>query len=226
MPLVFGLLVVFNAVFLAWQFFEQQNKAQAPIMVVEDQQGQRLQMVSERSDLVAVVATATQQTQDANPFPKTSVEDTSSCYRVGPFVSNSMLKQVKAAFEKGGFDVKTLSMTNNSVNHWVYIPPLSSADKAQTVLAELQKAGISAAIVTDSQLANAISLGNFDTAESADALRGRLMDLGYRAETKATQSNHDEQWLLLLNAGDVAKVQAARILAGSPSIRRETTSCP
>lgn len=225
MPLVFGLLVVFNAVFLAWQFFEQQNRAQAPITVVEDQQGTRLQLVSERSDLAAVVTAAANASEEAAPFAKTTVADSATCYRVGPFVDHSMLKQVKAAFEKSGFDIKVISMTNNGVNHWVYIPPLSSPDKAQAVLAELQKAGVSATVVTDSQLANAISLGNFASAESADALRARLMDLGYRAETRATQLNRDESWLLLLNAGDVAKVQADRILAGSPKIRRETAPC-
>ena len=225
MPLVFGLLVVFNAVFLAWQFFEQQNRAQSPILVIADQQEPRLQLVSERSDLVAAVATA-DKIEDASSPVKAMTENTSDCYRIGPINSGSMLKQVKAAFEKSGFDVKVQTTSGHSINHWVYIPPLSSVDKAQLVLAELQKAGISAALVTDTALANAISLGNFSSAESADALRGRLMDLGYRAETKVTQSTHDEKWLLLLNAGDVAKVQADRILAGSPSIKRETTSCP
>ena len=107
----------------------------------------------------------------------------------------------------------------------VYIPPLNSAEKARSVAVELQKKGIEGDVVTEAQFANAISLGNVASTEAADALKARLLDVGFRAESKAMSSDSEEDWLLLLNIGTVAKAQIDRILVGSPRIRREPASC-
>jgi cell division septation protein DedD len=222
MPLVFGLLVVFNAVFLAWQFFEQQNRGQGIVVVVEEQEGKTLQLLSERSDLVATEKTVT--TEQNTPFVK--VRDDLACYRVGPILDQDMLKQIRAIFEKSGFDVKVTSMNSTSAKYLIYIPPLATAEKAQLVLAELQKNGVDGTVVTDTQLANAISLGTVTSLDKAEALKSRLMALGYRAESQATFASHDQQWLVLNNVGSVAKTQIDRIITGSPQIRRETASCP
>ena len=104
MPLVFGLLVVFNAVFLAWQFFEQQNRGQGIVVVVEEQEGKPLQLLSERTDLVA---TDTPEATNQNT-PTVKMRDDLACYRGGPILDQDMLKQVRAIFEKSGFDVKVL----------------------------------------------------------------------------------------------------------------------
>ncbi len=223
MPLVFGLLVVFNAVFLAWQFFEQQNRAQNSIVVVEEQQGKRIQLLAERADLLATLNPSAE-TSDESVFPQMK-EDQTSCYRVGPFIDSGLVKQVRKTFEKSGFDVKVVTINSESSRYWVYIPPLNSAEKAQVVLAELQKGGVDGSVVTDPQFANAISLGNVASLDAAEALKTRLMDLGFRAESKSISSTRDEQWLLLLNIGNVAKTQVDRILVGSPKIRREAAPC-
>jgi hypothetical protein len=144
---------------------------------------------------------------------------------VGPFLESSLVKQVRKTFEKSGFDVKVVTINNESSKYWVYIPPLNSAEKAQLVVAELQKGGVDGTIVTDPQFANAISLGNVPNLEAAEALKTRLMDLGFRAESKGMSSSRDEQWLLLLSIGNVAKTQVDRILVGSPKIRRENAPC-
>ncbi|PTQ89912.1 SPOR domain-containing protein [Agitococcus lubricus] len=225
MPLVFGLLVVFNAVFLAWQFFEQQNRSQTPVVITDEQQGQRLQLLTERADLKKEESSDTQESATATTA-STPKQNSPSCLRVGPFVNQSMLKHVKATFEKSGFDVKQISLHNQSTNYFVYIPPVSNLDKAQMILADLQKAGISATIVTESNLANAIAIDTVQSSEDADKLKKRVMDLGYRAEARTSVSNQEEQWLLLLQAGDVARAQADRLLVGSPKIRRESVSCP
>ena len=112
------------------------------------------------------------------------------------------------------------------IPYLVYIPPLASAEKAQSVLAELQKSGVDGSVVTDTQLANAISLGTVSSLDKAEALKSSLGALGYRVESQSTFSAHDEQWLLLTNVGSVAKTQIDRIITGSPQIRRETASCP
>jgi cell division septation protein DedD len=222
MPLVFGLLVVFNAVFLAWQFFEQQNHGQGTIVVVEEQEGKSLQLLTERTDLVRVENTTTAESSGTTNVK--SQEDL-ACYRVGPILDNDMLKQVRAIFEKSGFDIKVTTTNGSNDKYWVYIPPLATSEKAQAVLAELQKHDVDGAVVTDAQLANAISLGTVNSSDKADAIKSKLMALGYRAESKTTSTSRDEQWLLLNNVGTVGTAQIDRILVGSPQIRRERTSC-
>ena len=222
MPLVFGLLVVFNAVFLAWQFFEQQNHGQGTIVIVEEQEGKSLQLLAERADLVRVENTMTSESSNTT---HTKSQEELVCYRVGPILDNDMLKQVRAIFEKSGFDIKVTTTNGSNDKYWVYIPPLATSEKAQAVLAELQKHDVDGAVVTDAQLANAISLGTVNSSDKADAIKSKLMALGYRAESKTTSTSRDEQWLLLNNVGTVGTAQIDRILVGSPQIRRERTSC-
>jgi hypothetical protein len=222
MPLVFGLLVVFNAVFLAWQFFEQQNHGQGTIIVVEEQEGKSLQLLVERADLVRVENTMTTESSDTT---HAKAQEDLACYRVGPILDSDMLRQVRAIFEKSGFDIKVTTASGKSDKYWVYIPPLASSEKSQAVLAELQKHDVDGAMVTDAQLANAISLGTVNSSEKAEAIKSKLMALGYRAESKTTTTSRDEQWLLLNNVGTVGTAQIDRILVGSPQIRRERTSC-
>lgn len=222
MPLVFGLLVVFNAVFLAWQFFEQQNHGQGTIVVVEEQEGKSLQLLTERPDLVRVENTTT--TESSSTMNVKSQDDL-ACYRVGPILDSDMLRQVRAIFEKSGFDVKVTTTNGSNDKYWVFIPPLATSEKAQAVLAELQKYDVDGAVVTDAQLANAISLGTVNSSDKAEAIKSKMMALGYRVESKITTSSHEEQWLLLNNVGTVGTAQMDRILVGSPQIRREKTSC-
>lgn len=222
MPLVFGLLVVFNAVFLAWQFFEQQNHGQGTIAVVVEQEGKTLQLLAERTDLV-VIDKATPNTSNGIASVKTN--DDMACYRIGPILDSDMLKQVRAIFEKSGFDIKVSSVSGSSDKYWLYIPPLSTADKAQSVLADLQKSGVDGAVVTDAQYANAISLGTVSSLDKVESMKSRLVSLGYRAEYKSTSTARDEQWILIKDVGTVGKSQIDRILVGSPQIRSEITPC-
>ncbi len=222
MPLVFGLLVVFNAVFLAWQFFEQQNHNQGIVVVVAEQEGKTLQLLAERTDLVAMDK---EKPISSNTIARVKVNDDLSCYRIGPILDGDMLRQVRAIFEKSGFDIKVSSVSGISDKYWLYIPPLSTVAKAQSVLADLQKSGIDGAVVTDAPYANAISLGTVSSPDKVDATKNRLLALGYRVESKATSTSRDEQWILIKDVGAVGKSQIDRILVGSPQIKRDAIPC-
>lgn len=221
MPLVFALLVILNAVFLAWQFFEQQNGAQHTSAVVENIAGKKLQLLSERPDLQSKATEG-----DAAPVTARVEVDAGVCYRVGPFTDQDLLLQLRTAFTNTGFRVKDEELTEDSSNYWVYIPPLTNPDKAEQLLQDLHSRGIDASLVTDSQFANAISLGRFSDQESADSLKMRLVDMGFRAESRMTPMVKRQHWLKISSTrGGDAKAQVSRLLAGNPQLRREPASC-
>jgi hypothetical protein len=224
MPLVFGLLVVLNAVFLAWQFFEQQNSGQNTIAIVDKQEGKKIDLLSERPDIV----------QNAKEIESVGVVDESkraktvddrACYRIGPLLDSDMARQVKSIFEKGGFEVSLSSSSSGGSKYWLYIPPLATNDKAAAIANELQKQGIDASVVTEAQMANAISLGTVGDYDQAQALKTRVGELGYRADMKTTLVTRKEQWLLVRNVYAAGEKQIERILAGSSQLEREKVDC-
>ena len=227
MPLVFGLLVVLNAVFLAWQFFEQQNRGQNTIEIVDKQEGKAIQLLSERPDVIqSAKEVESTGIVDDSQSAKIAMRDQAACYRVGPLLDDDMARQLKATFEKGGFDVTLSSNSTGGSKYWLYIPPVASNDRAESIAQELQKQGIDASVVTESQMANAISLGTVSDYDQADAIKQRVAALGYRADMKTTFATRKEQWLILNNVYAAGKTQIDRMLSGSPQLQREKTNCP
>lgn len=226
MPLVFGLLVVLNAVFLAWQFFEQQNRGQNTIVIVEQQEGKAIQLLAERPDLTQggeeVEASGI---VDEAGQSKIKLKDTAACYRIGPLLDPDMARQVRAVFEKGGFDVAVTSASSGSSKYLLYIPPVSSAEKAESIAKDLQKQGINALVITESSMANGISLGTVGDYDEAESIKAQVAALGYRVDTKTTLANRQEQWLIVSNVYSAGKTQIDRLLAGSPQLHREKVDC-
>jgi hypothetical protein len=145
MPLVFGLLVVLNAVFLAWQFFEQQNHGQGTIVIVEKQEGKTLDLLSERPDIVQN-AKEVESVGIVDENKRAKAVDDRACYRIGPLLDNDMARQIKATFEKGGFDVSLSASSSGGSKYWLYIPSLATSDRATVIARELQKQGIDASV--------------------------------------------------------------------------------
>ena len=220
MPLVFGLLVVLNAVFLAWQFFEQQNHGQNAIAVVEKQEGKTLDLLSERPDIVQN-AKEVESVGIVDENKRAKAVDDRACYRIGPLLDNDMARQIKATFEKGGFDVSLSASSSGGSKYWLYIPSLATSDRATVIARELQKQGIDASVVTEAQMANAISLGTVADYDQAQALKARVAELGYRADMKTTLVTRKEQWLLVKNVYAAGEKQIERILVGSSQLERQ-----
>ena len=149
MPLVFGLLVVLNAVFLAWQFFDQQNRGQNTIVVMEQQEGTAIQLVAERPDIAQSPAEVEASgLSEEHGQTKVKLQDTASCYRIGPLLDPDMARQIRSTFEKGGFDVSLSSSSSGGSKYFLYIPPVSTSEKAESIIKELQKQGINASLIS------------------------------------------------------------------------------
>lgn len=226
MPLVFGLLVVLNAVFLAWQFFEQQNRGQNTVVIMEQQEGKSIQLLMERSDLTQGGAEVEASgIVDEAGQSKIKLQDTAACYRIGPLLDPDMARQVLGVFEKGGFDVALTSASTGGSKYLLYIPPVSSVEKAESIAKDLQKQGINASVITENSMANGISLGTMGDYDEAESIKAQVAALGYRVDTKTTLTNRQEQWLIVSNVYSAGKTQIDRLLAGSPQLHREKADC-
>jgi len=226
MPLVFGLLVVLNAVFLAWQFFDQQNRGQNTIVVMEQQEGTAIQLVAERPDIAQSPAEVEASgLSEEHGQTKVKLQDTAACYRIGPLLDPDMARQIRSTFEKGGFDVSLSSSSSGGSKYFLYIPPVSTSEKAESIIKELQKQGINASLITESSMANGISLGTVGDYDQAESIKAQVAALGYRADSKTALVTRNEQWLIVSNVYTAGKTQIDRILAGSQQLQKEKVSC-
>ena len=221
MPLIFGLLVILNAVFLAWQFFQHQNSSDS--LPQQPALGKPLQLLSQSGVASEGNAASSNSADEAAPKPA-QVGAGSSCFRVGPVTNPDLLPQLEAAFSNAGLTVKVEDLTQENTRFWVYIPPLVSLSKANDMEADLRAKGYRAEVVADGQFANAVSLGEFQDQDKADQLRDRLLAGGFQAETHKSPIVKRQQWLKISSTAAVSKGQIDKVIAGS-GMRRESAPC-
>lgn len=222
MPLIFGLLVILNAVFLAWQFFQHQNSSDT--LPQQPALGKPLQLLSQSGGTAG----------DDNAAPSDKADDAvpklaqagsgSSCFRVGPVTNPDLVPQLQAAFTNAGLTVKVEDLTQENTKFWVYIPPLVSLSKANALEVDLRAKGYRAEVVADGQFANAVSLGEFQDQEKADQLRDRLLAGGFQAETHKSPVVKRQQWLKVSSNAAISRGQIDKVIAGS-GMRREPAPC-
>lgn len=222
MPLIFGLLVILNAVFLAWQFFLHQNNSD-PAHIELDKNAKSLQLLSE-TGVQTPVGDARDNTAKSDDQPVLRSSGGVQCLRVGPVTSPEQLSQLQGAFSNLGFGVKAEDLTQENTSFWVFIPPQVSGAKAESIKSELKARGYHADLVTDGQYANAVSLGEFSDRDKADTLKDRLVSAGFPAETRKSPIIKRQQWLRVTLPGPSARAQVDRVIAGS-NMRKEPAPC-
>lgn len=105
------------------------------------------------------------------------------CLSVGPFQDSA---DVDAVISSLGDNVITSSMSESeepvSADNWVLIPSLGSRKEALKMLKVLQANKIDSYLVTEGVHSNAISLGLFKKASSAQGVLSKMRSAGYEAE--------------------------------------------
>ncbi|MEX0732204.1 MAG: SPOR domain-containing protein [Aquisalimonadaceae bacterium] len=72
-----------------------------------------------------------------------------------------------------------------SIGYWVYLPPRSSLEDARRDMSRLQEAGVSdVALVSESGMSNAVSLGVYGSRERAERRRIFIENLGFPARAE------------------------------------------
>ena len=211
---IFYSLLVVNLVYLGVQLTKNLAPREAVSLRVPTQSvgGERLVLLSERS----------QPTRDGARRPEAG----SLCAVVGPWESRDAAHagavQLKAAGLPGR--VRALTIQKDRLN-WVYLPPYADRDRALRVLHELQDHGVDSFVVKDGEDANAISLGYFSSAESAEGLRVKMRNAGYPAFVRETSRAVTEYWVYLADQKPEEKPELNIFLQANQSLKLDWVAC-
>lgn len=211
---IFYSLFVINLVYLGLQFTKSVTE---PARVT----GLQLPSVDSGAPLMLL---------SEQPQPRRStrqqVASGSLCPVIGPWESEDAARagavQLKAAGI--GASVKSLAVEKDRLS-WVYLPPYGDREKALLVLQELQDRGVDSFIVKEGEDANAISLGYFSSAESAEGLRVKMRNAGYPAFVRETSRTVTEYWAYLVDNSAVERQEVKVFLEANQSLKLDRVSC-
>ncbi len=211
---IFYSLLVINLVYAGFQLVKSlaPEPASLNLPIPKPAGGERLQLLAEQ------------------PQPQSrrgpGVSGGSLCPVVGPWRTREKAKagavQLKAIGLSGR--VRGLSVQKDRLN-WVYLPPYGDRERALRVLHELQNHGVDSFIVKDGEDANAISLGYFSSAESAEGLRVKMQNAGYPAFVRETSRDVTEYWVYLSDSQAEDRPDLKVFLEANQSLSLDRVSC-
>lgn len=211
---VFYSLIVVNLVYLGWQLaVGGLVPPEAAPLVSAIGMGKPLQLLSE-----------------APQPPRGDREERAApqgplCPVIGPWSDREGAWRARIQLEAAGLSarIRAVSVLKDRLN-WVYLPSYGSQERALEVLGELQSQGADSFLVKEGEDANAISLGYFSSADSAEGLRVKMRNLGYPARVKETSRPVTEYWLYLPRT--LAEAPALDdFLVGNPEVTRDRALC-
>lgn len=210
---VFYSLVVANVVYLGWQVVMGNLISTEPVpRAPAVEAGRPLKLLSE----------APQAPLSARASP---AEHQGLCLVLGPWPDRDDAQRGRVQLAAAGVPatIRAVSVRKDHLN-WVYLPSYRSRDRALAVLGELQSRGVDSFVVKEGEDANAISLGYFSNADSAEGLRVKMRNAGYPAFVRETARSVTEYWLYLPDAAaDAAALDD--FLVGNPEVEQDRAAC-
>lgn len=210
---VFCSLVVANVVYLGWQIVMGNLVSAGPVPRAPAMEaGTPLQLLSEAP-------------QAPLAERATSTVSHGLCLVLGPWPDSDDAQRARVQLAAAGMSatVRAVSVRKDHLN-WVYLPAYRSRDRALAVLGELQSRGVDSFVVKEGEDANAISLGYFSNADSAEGLRVKMRNAGYPAFVRETAKPVTEYWLYLPDAAAGAAA-LDDFLVGNPEVEQDRAAC-
>lgn len=215
---VFYSLLILNLVYLVWSLVDAGAPAMDPVREVQSGPSapEKLTLLREARESGELEVSRGQLT------PRQRL-----CPVVGPWNeragAESALKTLRSAGYRGR--VHDVDVEKERL-HWVYLPPFESREKALEMLRELQSRGVDSFVVSEGDDRNAISLGYFSSADSAEGLRLKMNNAGYPAEIRQTARKVTEYWVYLdsRSIGDDGDA-LRRFIAERPDLEADHSSC-
>jgi hypothetical protein len=130
-------------------------------------------------------------------YSSSSSSISSSCYSVGPFNTLKAAQLVGKRVSDYGLETTIRSIKSmETLNYFIYIPPVESRQAAEILVADLAKNDVKDYyIVTDGPYTNAISLGFFSNLERAKRYAEYIRYLGYDARYSEQKTPLEVFWL-------------------------------
>ncbi len=121
----------------------------------------------------------------------------SSCYTIGPYITERSAQLVMARIRNYGLGVQMRTLqTLETLNYLVYIPAQPTLAEARTIVDDLKANSVKQhLIINDGPYRNAISLGFFDNTEKAMRHAEYIRYLGYDARYTEQKSKRKVFWL-------------------------------
>lgn len=186
---VFYSLLILNLVYLVWNLVDLGTSSVEPVQSYQPESSapQELTLLEE--------ARAGETTGDGAPAP---AERQRLCPVVGPFETRAEGEQALEELTDADYQgrVRGIQVEEERL-HWVYIPSLDSRDEALQTLRELQSRGVDSFVVSEGEDRNAISLGYFQSEDSARGLRSKMETAGYPTEIRETAEEVTEYWIYI-----------------------------
>ena len=130
-------------------------------------------------------------------YSSSSGVSNSSCYTIGPYITERSAQLVMARIRNYGLGVQMRTLeTLETLNYLVYIPAQTSLSQAKTIVDDLNANSVQQSlIIDDGPYRNAISLGFFDNTDKAMRHAEYIRYLGYDARYTEQKSKRKVFWL-------------------------------
>lgn len=115
------------------------------------------------------------------PAPTTiAVQD--QCWLLGPIADDERRQRVERLLQRIELDYQSESIDQPYLRHWVHIPPAASETAARQQLAQLRQRKVDSFLVQGGEYQNAISLGSFASAATAEQVLRRYQRQGLKVK--------------------------------------------
>ncbi len=150
-----------------------------------------------------------------------------NCYEWGIFSKNNLIAAKNELIRLALSSTEKKQTSQEAQRFWVFIPPLKSAQVAQTKAEELKALGIQDIfIVQEPQWRNAISFGVFQDEKLATNLLNELKSKGVSSATKKLRNQGKEHVSFLLkDVSASAAEELANLKSRFPSSEIKSMSC-
>ncbi len=125
------------------------------------------------------------------------------CTELGPFTSQSALRQASAELADAGRIVANRTgIERRTRGHWVHLAPAESREQALAIARELSASGVrDYYVVTAGDSENTVSLGLFRDRANAERRQREIADLGYPALLSDRIEDQAVHWLTVAHPG-------------------------
>lgn len=150
------------------------------------------------------------------PMQATTATAGFSCVEIGPFQTQSDLRQAESVLTAVGQTLGSReSVERRFRGYWVFLPASASRDRALTTARELAAAGVrDYYVVTAGDQENTISLGLFRDRSNAERRQGEMRSRGYQADMSERVEEQRVYWLKLAQPPEPAVDWRTLVVAG------------
>ena len=156
--------------------------------------------------------------------------ESSSCYRLGPFESIEAAERIGNRLSDQGVSVEQTTVSGQIwVGHWVQLTGQPSIADARQTVDELARGGIRDAYIYNREPSIDISLGVYRSREGADDIIRRARKIGYEVEASDRFRDGIEHWVQAELPANAKNLRELARIGSSPLetqiMRIEETDC-